>query len=412
MPVRSLKRRSHIPISFLLFFAFSALGADAMAEASQEKVASLIEQVKDRSLDWQERQAAAEELGKIGKPAVPALIDLLEFDNAPSFAHVHLAAQALGEIGPDAADAIPVLAGLLEDFDDMHVLGGVHVAGSASDALARIGPPAVSVLLEAFRHRDARVRREAAGALGHIGPAAREAVPALIGAASADADVGPYAIRALGKIGPVNHAVVPAIVQALKSPQEETIISAMDAIGEIGPAARNATPALTPVMKDERMKIRIKAARAIWRVEGKSLEDVQRLTLALASDEVAYRMFAADALNALGPEAEEAVPALIGAIKDEDPWVRRFAVQAAGSIGPAAKEAVPALVEALKDPAYQLGEEDHGGPRVRRFAAWALGEIGPEAKDAIPALTAALSDDQKWVRSTAEQALAKIAPRE
>ena len=101
--------------------------------------------------------------------------------------------------------------------------------------------------------------------------------------------------------------------------------------------------------------------------------------------------------------------------EDEDPWVRRFAVQAAGSIGPAAREAVPALIEALQDAAYRLSDPTSGEPKIRHYAAWSLGEIGPDAKEAIPALTEALNDEEKWVRSTAEKALAKIsmdAPKE
>jgi HEAT repeat protein len=79
------------------------------------------------------RAAAAQEIGKLGPvaaPAVPQLIDLVydEFD-APSKAAIH----ALGRIGPAARDARPFLvdrATLRGDFEPI-----------VAQALARIGPP-------------------------------------------------------------------------------------------------------------------------------------------------------------------------------------------------------------------------------------------------------------------------------
>ena len=59
------------------------------------------------------------------------------------------------------------------------------VRRSAADALGKIGPPAaeaVPALAAALHDPDEDVRRSAADALGKIGPAAAEAVPALAAA--------------------------------------------------------------------------------------------------------------------------------------------------------------------------------------------------------------------------------------
>jgi HEAT repeat protein len=90
--------------------------------------------------DWTIRETASDSLWRIGRPAVPALVQLL--GDPDPYTRV-LAIDALAHIGPAAADAVPALIALLDDPVD-------------------------------------EVRQYAARALGQIGPAAYSAVPALI----------------------------------------------------------------------------------------------------------------------------------------------------------------------------------------------------------------------------------------
>jgi hypothetical protein len=87
-----------------------------------------------------EQEAAAAALGRIGRAAVPSLIQTLGHRDADVRRQ---AALVLARIGPDAADAVPELTNLLDDSEE-------------------------------------DVRKAAARALGQIGPAASEAVPALM----------------------------------------------------------------------------------------------------------------------------------------------------------------------------------------------------------------------------------------
>ncbi len=69
-------------------------------------------------------------LVEIGRPAVPALIELLENPNPLPRAY---AAATLRRIGPEAGDAVSVLTSLLEDENDL-------VANAAARALSDIRP--------------------------------------------------------------------------------------------------------------------------------------------------------------------------------------------------------------------------------------------------------------------------------
>jgi len=110
------------------------------------------------------RPEAIEALGRIGKPAVPALATALRGDDRTAQLG---AVQALSRIGKDAAEAAPALIPLLADSE---------VGLEAVRALSLIGKSAVPDLLKALDHPNAENRRRAAMTLGHIGPDAQEAM--------------------------------------------------------------------------------------------------------------------------------------------------------------------------------------------------------------------------------------------
>jgi HEAT repeat protein len=138
--------------------ALGAIGDDTAVPA-------LIVALKDS--DEYVRKRATEALVKIGKPAVPALIAALKNGNK----HV---AEALGAIGDDAA--VPAL------IVELNWWSGEHVRKSATEALVKIGKPAVPALIAALNDSNSGVRGGAAKALEAIGDTA--AVPALYAADS------------------------------------------------------------------------------------------------------------------------------------------------------------------------------------------------------------------------------------
>src|SRR5205085_1075115 len=91
---------------------------------------------------------------------------------------------------------------------------------------------------------DAKDRVKAAVALGDLGLAAREAVPALLEAlGNDDGDVRLAVTVALRRIGPGAAAASP-LAALLKDPDVSVRVEAARALAAIGPKAKGAVPAL------------------------------------------------------------------------------------------------------------------------------------------------------------------------
>ena len=119
----------------------------------------------------------------------------------------------------------------------------------------------VRTLKRALKHREPRVRRDAAVALGHLGPDAKAAVPALIKTLRAEGDTyrqwevaetRQAAAIALGHIGPAAESAVPALIEALQDKSNGAIFlrpAAATALGEIGQPVEQVVPTLTGVLR-------------------------------------------------------------------------------------------------------------------------------------------------------------------
>jgi HEAT repeat protein len=134
------------------------------------------------SEDVEVRMAAALILAKIGgphaKPAVPVLHSILKSKADP--ASRAQAAATLGDIGKDAADAIPDLIAALSDADpQVRRLAAVGLAGM-KDLAAPAVPRLIELVADSGEQTD--IRKEAATSLGLIGsvPAAKDGVPKLV----------------------------------------------------------------------------------------------------------------------------------------------------------------------------------------------------------------------------------------
>lgn len=204
-------------------------------------------------------EATFEIIRRIGPPAIPLLVELLQKQQV-SFRR--FAADAFIDLAPQTESIQPALRRALRDEDAM-------VAGDAARALGALHKRAnasVGALLKTLSHEDPYVRIYAAEALASIGPppeATKELAKAL---GDPVPGVRWAACEALASIGPGAHSAVPQLIEALKDEFLYVRIFAAGALGSIGPQARAATEALKAAANDP--SLRNEAEWALNRIAG------------------------------------------------------------------------------------------------------------------------------------------------
>ena len=266
------------------------------------------------------------------------------------------AARALGQIGPRAAQAVPLLARA--------------IAATAVD-----------------------VRRPAIDALGRIGPAARDAVPAII----AEVDL------------PKDHINYAPLAHFRR-------LSAR-ALGRIGPDAAEAIPFLEQALSNEDYVYRVEAALALWRI-AKDPRALQTLEAVIRANPAEGTYEAVMAIPKLGPVAKEAAPTLVATLKHEDPDVRRAAAKVLTDLGLGVLLPVATLLrndtpQAPEPAAYAVGEllgqlrlEAFDNPQMDTNTLRRA--VAPVLTVAAPALIGLLSDEREEVREVAIRSLSKL----
>jgi HEAT repeat protein len=127
------------------------------------------------------------------------------------------------------------------------------VADAARGRLRAGGREALPVLLWLARHEDPRIRLEGLRLVRDLGPAAREALPHLLGGLAreeADPEVRAATVDALGSIGVGSEAVVRALTRALDDESPAVRVAAARALARLGEAARPARDALRRRLED------------------------------------------------------------------------------------------------------------------------------------------------------------------
>ena len=331
----------------------AVVAADVREESNtaiESVVERLVQAIKDKDIPATE--GALKTIRSLGaqKAAVRAAEELLSSDDNDLRC---LAADTVVQF--DAGKA----AGLQSAFERGLKSKAPRIRTRGALGLAQIGPAArqaLPALLQAARDEDLRVRASAAQALGSMGSAATEAVPALEDLLKDPSfPVRMYAVRALSQIGSPTKAAIPGLLWALQQPDSSELRqAAAKALAGIGAEAKEAVAALVICLKDDERNVRIEAMRS---------------------------------LRVIGPQAHEAIPALLAALKDPDFDMRRMAAMALGKIGRDA-DCVAALT-------VMLTEDREGNADLRTAAAYAIAEMGPHAKAALPALIAALHEPER-----------------
>jgi HEAT repeat protein len=273
-------------------------------------------------------------LAQIGAPAVPELIKAL---SAPSPSVRARALWAFAVIGPDAGDALPAICPYLTDEDalirylalaalaDMpkearSVLPLItkhlrdadpYVRCQAALALRRMGPDTLVHLLPVTRDPEATIRFTAVQSLT-LYQEAPEAVRALVDAVyDSESKVRVAAGAALIQLGPAAKDALPRLLGLLKEDNLDIQTLAFAAIMAIG----NPEDAeLLRVLDDLNGTFGWAAGPAPKPVEAK--ENIGRLTQALEDASATRRLGAVLALGKLGRQAKDAVPWLLRRLND------------------------------------------------------------------------------------------------
>lgn len=269
------------------------------------------------------------------RAAVQQAVDLILEAFKSDDVHLRRAAAKIAiDVDVPVAKVAPLLVAALRDRD-------TAVVGNAIEALSQLGPKALQQIGEVLDNRE--LRPYAVRLIQRMGAKAESAVPALVrllgqpAASEEDVMFKREVQFALAAIGPAAKDAVPALVASLAAEQEPVLASAAFALGKIGPDARAAVPALRENLRRSDPIVRLASLRALLQIQPNeprlALVAGPMLLEALGSE---YDLVRAEAAAALGERSDfgkRAVPQLRKLLKDPSPLVRERAAEALKRLG-------------------------------------------------------------------------------
>ena len=294
------------------------------------------------------------------------------------------AAMALAAL---AAGEQPVIDELLAGMGRRSVavyLSQPEQARSSMAALVKLGPKAVPALITAMEDEKYAGRDLALEALGEIGPAAKQALPAIQKLLMTDElPALCRAVEVKWRIDGDAAFAIEQMVPLLDQKCGRECYAAVRTLVHMGADARPAIPALVAALK------KYQDHNVLWAV-GELARHARDLALPALREALKQPVLAdnaAIALQNLGEPPEQLIPCQLGrlrACKSNDGSQPMRIVYTIVIHGPAAKAYVGDLIALLK----------HENPEVRRAAAWGVPRVDGDDKPVIAALREALEDPE------------------
>lgn len=167
----------------------------------------------------------------------------------------------------------------------------------------------------------------------------------------------------------------------------------LDTEQALQPFGDEIVPALIEALKDPDADLRILALQILEHIDQNTEPALPAMIKALEDDQRTARIAALAPAASFGEKAIDAVPILEKWIGSEDEFCHVTAAGHILMIDPSkTDELLPVLIESLKS-------DDFG---IRCQTAWLLGQLGELAKEAMPALKRLLNDDDSSVRGVAQ----------
>jgi HEAT repeat protein len=306
------------------------------------RLAPVLIELLRRETDPKSRQTTASALGLIGpaaKEAAPLLSDGL---TAPNIETRTWTVECLRRIG--AGDRRRMTQALVEALDEEVGLGTRRLAIQQLGELGPEAADAVPMLLECLNHDDDDEMEAAARALLRISPERARTQGGRFLEKRLLMDVDPTkAARALLVLDNGHRGAVATLRRVLHEGEllfEGVLHAALDALGGAGPGAKAVLGDVRSLMRDCRPQVRIHAAGAAWRIGKDSGPAVQALVECLdRSQRPGVREAALETLAAMGPAAKAALPVLLERSQEGAPAERRAVREAIRAIDPEAREA-------------------------------------------------------------------------
>ncbi len=330
----------------------------AAAAVSLGRLASEPETVLPRLLECFDDRAAAQvdgnkaevwyfaalAAGEYGEAVVPMVIDLLQQDDRQRRVGASLVIMVLG---PEAKDVLPTLIEALHTAD---LETRRPALMSAMLSLGVEAKPAMPLMMEFLGDEDFHTQYWACRVLGAIGAEAHVAAPALVDLLQHGvASVRRNAAAALGRIGPGSGPqALDALIRALNDPIQPIREQAAIALGRLGDFAEPAVPALEEVLSDDsNFAARSRAAEALWRLSPDSPTPL-RVLLAQVQDTEESDV-AAVILGEIGNDLG-AAESLVPLLEAPETRTRIHVAWALGLMGQHSQQAIAVLESFLDDP--------------------------------------------------------------
>lgn len=255
------------------------------------------------------RQAAREELGRIGSRAVPALVRQIE-DGKTTETLRKECFQALVSIGQPA---VPALMRLIKDESrDKQVR---YEASFATQMIMREHRVEIPDFLDLIRDTDAVLRWHAAAAHEYLGPKAKPYATALVEALQDESVLVRFAAAySLRRVDPIRTPLtIPAFVGVLEAEDNRGLWgSTLEELKQLGPDAAAAVPTLIkllddPATDDSDGARTVRIVETLAAIDKETRESVPTLLELTKSTNLFLRVTAWKALQNIDPETASKV---------------------------------------------------------------------------------------------------------
>lgn len=366
--------------------AVTALGPDA-----EPAIPALVHSMRTKyggqaREEMHQHYRAALALAAIGKPAVPALCELLD-ERAENVKAESI--MALGRIGPNAASAVPSLVPFLGHTND-------RIRREAILTLGKIGTPALEPLLSTARSTQPIARAAAVESLMHVQPPdERIAQAVLAAAADEDASVRAAGLKALARLDLPPESVLPLISENIDHQNDQVRIAVVNLLAHRTDWLQAIAPRLEPLLHTDDTGA---ARHAAFLLHQLGPQAIPTFLHALEHEQSQIEPIA-ESLALIG---RPAVAQLTKALHASNPRSRRGAALALAQIRPLPDGLTSALNTGLGDP----------DTNVRADFLTAISHLERNAAEFTPAVRALLADPSPEIRLKALQILSRTTPRD